>query len=62
MERGNRRRNDFFRGVSVHSGLSVLEPRRTQVGANRAGLFLYLIPVFGIALAVTFLGERLPRK
>ncbi len=30
-----------------------------QVGANRAGLFLYLIPVFGIALAVTFIGERL---
>jgi drug/metabolite transporter (DMT)-like permease len=30
-----------------------------QVGANRAGLFLYLIPVFGIALAVTLLGERL---
>ncbi len=24
-----------------------------------AGLFLYLIPVFGVALAVTFLGERL---
>lgn len=30
-----------------------------QVGANRAGLFLYLVPVFGVALAVTFLGERL---
>jgi drug/metabolite transporter (DMT)-like permease len=30
-----------------------------QVGANRAGLFLYLIPVFGIMLAITFLGERL---
>lgn len=30
-----------------------------QVGANRAALFLYLTPVFGIALAVTFLGERL---
>ena len=30
-----------------------------QVGANRAGLFLYLIPVFGIALAVAFLGENL---
>lgn len=30
-----------------------------QVGANRAGLFLYLIPVFGIVLAITFLGERL---
>lgn len=30
-----------------------------QVGANRAALFLYLIPVFGVALAVSFLGERL---
>jgi len=30
-----------------------------QVGANRAGLFLYLIPVFGIVLAITLLGERL---
>ena len=30
-----------------------------QVGPNRAALFLYLIPVFGVALAVTFLGERL---
>lgn len=30
-----------------------------QVGANRAGLFLYLIPVFGIVLAIVFLGERL---
>ncbi|TSA45893.1 MAG: EamA/RhaT family transporter, partial [Deltaproteobacteria bacterium] len=30
-----------------------------QVGANRAGLFLYLVPVFGILLAITFLGERL---
>lgn len=29
-----------------------------QVGANRAGLFLYLVPVFGIVLAITFLGER----
>jgi len=30
-----------------------------QVGASRAGLFLYLVPVFGIVLAVAFLGERL---
>ncbi len=30
-----------------------------QIGANRAGLFLYLIPLFGVALAVMFLGERL---
>ena len=30
-----------------------------QVGANRAGLFLYLVPVFGVALAITFLGEQL---
>ncbi len=30
-----------------------------QVGANRAGMFLHLIPVFGIVLAITFLGERL---
>jgi drug/metabolite transporter (DMT)-like permease len=30
-----------------------------EVGANRAGLFLYLVPVFGVVLAVTFLGERL---
>jgi drug/metabolite transporter (DMT)-like permease len=30
-----------------------------QVGANRAGFFLYLVPVFGVLLAVTFLGERL---
>lgn len=30
-----------------------------QVGSNRAGFFLYLVPVFGIVLAITFLGERL---
>jgi len=30
-----------------------------QVGANRAGLFLHLVPVFGVVLAITFLGERL---
>jgi drug/metabolite transporter (DMT)-like permease len=30
-----------------------------QVGANRAGLFLYLVPVFGIVLAIVFLGEQL---
>jgi len=30
-----------------------------QIGVNRAGLFLYLIPLFGVALAVVFLGERL---
>lgn len=29
------------------------------VGANRAAVFLNLIPVFGVALAVGFLGERL---
>jgi drug/metabolite transporter (DMT)-like permease len=27
------------------------------IGANRAGLFLYLMPVFGSAMAVAFLGE-----
>ena len=30
-----------------------------RIGANRAGLFLYLVPVFGVVLAVTFLGEQL---
>jgi drug/metabolite transporter (DMT)-like permease len=30
-----------------------------EVGANRAGQFLHLIPVFGTLLAVTFLGESL---
>jgi drug/metabolite transporter (DMT)-like permease len=30
-----------------------------KVGANRSGLFLYLVPVFGVVLAITFLGERL---
>jgi drug/metabolite transporter (DMT)-like permease len=29
------------------------------VGANQAGLFLYLVPLFGIVLAIAFLGERL---
>jgi len=29
------------------------------VGGHRASMFLYLIPVFGIALAIVFLGERL---
>ena len=29
------------------------------VGGHRAGMFLYLIPVFGIGLAIAFLGERL---
>lgn len=27
------------------------------IGANRAGLFLYLMPIFGSAMAVVFLGE-----
>ena len=30
-----------------------------EVGANRAGQFMNLVPVFGIALAVIFLGEAL---
>jgi drug/metabolite transporter (DMT)-like permease len=30
-----------------------------EVGANRAGQFLHLVPVFGITLAVIFLGETL---
>jgi drug/metabolite transporter (DMT)-like permease len=29
------------------------------IGANRAGLFICLVPVFASALAITFLGERL---
>ena len=28
------------------------------VGANRAGMFMYLMPFFGSLLAVLFLGER----
>lgn len=31
----------------------------SEIGANRAGQFLHLIPVFGILLAVIFLGESL---
>ncbi|MFZ2418559.1 MAG: DMT family transporter [Smithellaceae bacterium] len=27
-------------------------------GANRAGMFIYLMPVFGSVMAITFLGER----
>ena len=30
-----------------------------QVGANVAGLFVHLMPVFGVVLAWLFLGERL---
>lgn len=30
-----------------------------QVGANKAGLFVHLMPVFGAVLSVVFLGERL---
>ena len=30
-----------------------------QVGANKAGLFVHLMPVFGALLSVVFLGERL---
>ena len=30
-----------------------------QVGASRAGLFIHLMPAFGILLAAAFLGERL---
>lgn len=30
-----------------------------EVGANRAGQFMHLVPVFGITLAVIFLGETL---
>jgi drug/metabolite transporter (DMT)-like permease len=29
------------------------------VGANVAGLFIHLMPVFGVVLAWAFLGERL---
>jgi drug/metabolite transporter (DMT)-like permease len=29
------------------------------VGANRAAVFIHLIPVFGIIMAVVFLGEEL---
>ena len=31
----------------------------TQVGPNVAGLFVHLMPVFGVLLAWLFLGERL---
>lgn len=30
-----------------------------QIGASRAGLFIHLLPAFGILLAALFLGERL---
>jgi drug/metabolite transporter (DMT)-like permease len=30
-----------------------------QVGPNKAGLFVHLMPVFGALLSVIFLGERL---
>jgi len=30
-----------------------------QIGPNKAGLFVHLMPVFGALLSVTFLGERL---
>ncbi len=30
-----------------------------EVGASRAGLFIHLMPAFGILLAAAFLGERL---
>ena len=30
-----------------------------EVGASRAGLFIHLMPAFGILLATIFLGERL---
>ena len=33
-----------------------------QVGANVAGLFVHLMPVFGVVLAWLFLGERLRRS
>jgi drug/metabolite transporter (DMT)-like permease len=29
------------------------------VGANRAGLFIHLMPVFGTLMAIVFLGESL---
>ena len=32
-----------------------------QVGANRAGIFIHLMPVFSIALAIVFLAEQLRR-
>ena len=30
-----------------------------RVGANRAGIFLHLVPLFGTVLSALFLGERL---
>jgi drug/metabolite transporter (DMT)-like permease len=30
-----------------------------QIGPNKAGLFVHLMPVFGALLSVIFLGERL---
>lgn len=29
-----------------------------DVGATRAGIFMHLMPVFGVVLAMIFLGER----
>jgi len=29
-----------------------------EIGAHRAGLFIHLMPVFGIVLSVILLGER----
>ena len=40
--------------------LHLLEPRRrSRSGASVAGLFVHLMPVFGVVLAWIFLGERL---
>ena len=44
--------------VSLGS-IAMWNSRLRAVGPNRASIFLNLIPIFGVSLAIIFLGERI---
>jgi len=48
-----------FLGITSLAGMAMWNTALRTVGPNRATIFLNLVPVFGVSLAIIFLGERL---
>ena len=49
----------FLGIVASLGGMAMWNATLRTVGPNRATIFLNLVPVFGVSLAIIFLGERL---
>ena len=48
-----------FLGIASLGGMAMWNTALRTVGPNRATIFLNLVPVFGVSLAIIFLGEQL---